>query len=53
MCAERNVIANMITNGENKIMKVLAIMHDGKIGPPCGACREFMIRNCLLLQNRD
>ncbi len=44
MCAERNAIANMITNGENKITKVLAIMPDGKIGPPCGACREFMMQ---------
>jgi cytidine deaminase len=44
MCAERNAIANMITNGENKITKVLAIMPDGKVGPPCGACREFMMQ---------
>ena len=44
MCAERNAIANMITNGESKISKVLAIMPDGKVGPPCGACREFMMQ---------
>lgn len=44
MCAERNAIANMITNGESKIKKVLAIMPDGRIGPPCGACREFMMQ---------
>lgn len=44
MCAERNAIANMITHGESKITKVLAIMPDGKIGPPCGACREFMMQ---------
>lgn len=44
MCAERNAIANMITNGESKITKVLAIMPGGKIGPPCGACREFMMQ---------
>lgn len=44
MCAERNAIANMITNGESKIVKVLAIMPDGKVGPPCGACREFMMQ---------
>jgi cytidine deaminase len=44
MCAERNAIANMITNGESKITKVLAIMPDGKVGPPCGACREFMMQ---------
>lgn len=44
MCAERNAIANMITHGESKITKVLAIMPDGKIGPPCGVCREFMMQ---------
>lgn len=44
MCAERNAMANMITNGEHEIDKVLAIMPDGRVGPPCGACREFMMQ---------
>lgn len=44
MCAERNAIANMITNGESKIDKVVAVMPDGKAGPPCGACREYMMQ---------
>lgn len=44
MCAERNAIANMITNGESQIDKVVAIMPDGKVGSPCGACREFMMQ---------
>lgn len=44
ICAERNAIFNMITNGENEIKKVLAIMPDGKTGAPCGACREFMVQ---------
>jgi cytidine deaminase len=35
MCAERNAIGNMITNGESEIDKVLAIMPDGRVGPPC------------------
>ena len=42
ICAERNAMFNMITNGENEIKRVLAIMPNGKIGAPCGACREFM-----------
>ncbi len=42
ICAERNAIFNMITNGENAVKRVLAIMSDGKAGAPCGACREFM-----------
>ena len=42
ICAERNAIFNMITNGEQEIKKVLAVMSDGKTGAPCGACRELM-----------
>ena len=42
ICAERNALFNMITNGEDEIRRVLAIMPDGKTGAPCGACREFM-----------
>lgn len=44
MCAERNAIANMITNGENQIDKIVAVMPDGKAGTPCGACREYMMQ---------
>ena len=44
ICAERNAIFNMITNGEHEIEKVLAVMLDGRTGPPCGACRELMVQ---------
>ena len=44
ICAERNAIFNMITNGENEIDKVLCILPDGSNGAPCGACREFMVQ---------
>ena len=44
MCAERNAIANMITNGESEIDKVVAVMPDGRVGAPCGACREYMMQ---------
>lgn len=44
ICAERNAIFNMITNGESIIQKVIAIMPDGKTGAPCGACRELMVQ---------
>ncbi len=44
MCAERNAMANMITHGESKIDKVVAVMPNGKVGSPCGACREFMMQ---------
>ena len=40
-CAEHAAIAAMITAGESKIEKIVAI---GKAGiyPPCGRCREFI-----------
>lgn len=44
ICAERNAIFNMLTNGEHEIEKVLAIMPDGHTGAPCGACRELMVQ---------
>lgn len=44
ICAERNAIFSMITNGEQEIKKVLAIMPNGKSGAPCGACRELMVQ---------
>lgn len=44
ICAERNAIFNMITCGEHEIERVLALMSDGKAGPPCGACRELMVQ---------
>ena len=44
ICAERNAIFNMLTNGEQEIAKVLAVMPDGRTGAPCGACRELMVQ---------
>ena len=44
ICAERNAIFNMITNGEDRISKVLCVMSSGKTGAPCGACRELMVQ---------
>ena len=42
VCAERNAMFNMITNGENAIRRVIAVDCNGKAIPPCGACRAFM-----------
>ena len=44
ICAERNAIFQMLTNGEHRITRVLAVMPDGKTGAPCGACRELMVQ---------
>ena len=47
LCAERSAFATMITDGEYKFDKVVAVWRDDKTGklhvlPPCGVCREFM-----------
>lgn len=44
VCAERNAIFQMLTQGEHQIDRVVAVMPDGRVGPPCGACRELMMQ---------
>ena len=44
ICAERNAIFNMITNGEYEIDRVLCISPNEGKGAPCGACRELMVQ---------
>jgi cytidine deaminase len=44
ICAERNAIFNMITNGEQEIARVLCIPPNEGKGAPCGACRELMVQ---------
>ncbi len=44
MCGERNAIANMITNGENEIVKLVCVDSKGNVGSPCGACREYLMQ---------
>jgi cytidine deaminase len=41
-CAERAAAAAMVTAGENRVMKMVAVDWDGRIMPPCGYCREFI-----------
>ena len=41
-CAEHSAIAAMITAGESRIAKIVAVWGDGVVLPPCGRCREFM-----------
>jgi cytidine deaminase len=43
-CAEHAAIAAMITAGENRIVKIVAVREDGHVVPPCGRCREFMFQ---------
>lgn len=49
MCAEKNAISTMITNGEFEIKKVVAVDKKCNVLSPCGACREFMMQ----LKNSD
>ncbi len=41
-CAEHSAIAAMITAGESRIARIVAVWGDGVVLPPCGRCREFM-----------
>ena len=41
-CAEHAAAGAMITAGENRVVKMVAVNWDGKILPPCGRCREFI-----------
>ena len=42
ICAERNAIFHMLTQGENALRRVVVVDREGKVLPPCGACRELM-----------
>jgi cytidine deaminase len=46
-CAEHAAIAAMVTAGEYRIAKIVAVWRDERDGklavlPPCGRCREFI-----------
>lgn len=59
MCAERNALSTMITNGESKIDKLVCIGSHNNIMMPCGLCCEFMMqldnenKNMEILTNID
>lgn len=44
MCAERNAISNMLTNGEINIKKLICVNRRGEVILPCGACRELLMQ---------
>lgn len=41
-CAEHAAAAAMVTAGESRVLKMVAVDWDGSILPPCGRCREFI-----------
>lgn len=59
ICAERNAIFNMLTNGESQIDKIVCLMSNGNVGTPCGACRELIMqldkdsKNILILIDKN
>ena len=43
-CAEHAAIAAMLTAGENRVEKIVAVNWDKHILPPFGRCREFLLQ---------
>lgn len=45
VCAERNAIANAISNGAKDLNKLYLLTDDsnGQFGMPCGACRQVIL----------
>ena len=41
-CAEHAAAAAMVTAGESRVVRLVAVCEDGSIVPPCGRCREFL-----------
>ena len=41
-CAEHAAAAAMITAGESRVLRMVAVGWDGRVMPPCGRCREFI-----------
>lgn len=41
-CAEHAAAAAMITAGENRVLRIIAVGRSGAILSPCGRCREFI-----------
>ena len=41
-CAEHAAAAAMLTAGESRVLRMIAVGWDGDIMPPCGRCREFI-----------
>ena len=42
ICAERNAIFKMVSEGEQEIFEILVIGDTEKFLPPCGACRQVI-----------
>ena len=56
-CAEHAAIAAMLTAGENRVEKIVAVNWNRDILPLCGRCREFLMQlgnpDALVLVAKD
>ena len=50
-CAEHAAVAAMLTAGEDRVEKIVAVGSQGDIMSPCGRCRELLMQ--LGPQSRD
>jgi len=41
-CAEHAAAGAMVTAGANRVLRMVAVLWDGSVIPPCGRCREFI-----------
>ncbi len=42
-CAEHAAIAAMVTAGQSRVKRIVAVTCEGRIVPPCGRCRQFLL----------
>lgn len=45
-CAEHSAVSAMVTQREYRVKKIVAVLPDGTILPPCGRCRELLFQVC-------
>ena len=43
-CAEHAAVAAMLTAGEDRVEKIVAVGSQGDTMPPCGGCRELLMQ---------
>lgn len=41
-CAEHAAAGSMVTDDESRVLRMVAVLWDGSVIPPCGRCREFI-----------
>lgn len=57
LCAERNAMAAVVARGSGKPLAIAVVGEEGRICPPCGACRQFLAefnpRMSIVLEDKD